>query len=137
MCSGSPSSRPNITSVTPLSSSTSFTVSWIISDPNYNYTVIWTNLNTGVTNSATVPVNTNSYTVTGLNDNDKYNVSVAAVNMCGDMTSDPVTVNCEFAYTYVYMYVYIIIMLILCNFIFYIWYCPKALHVATFLHNFS
>ena len=43
----------------------------------------------------TVPGNTNSYTVTGLSDDVNYNVSVAAVNRCGMMTSDPVTVYGE------------------------------------------
>jgi len=43
----------------------------------------------------TVPGNTNSYTVTGLGGDVSYNVSVAAVNMCGMMTSDPVTVYGE------------------------------------------
>ena len=86
-----PTSPPSITSVTSLSN-TSFTVNWTISDPNYSYTVIWTNLITGVMNSFTVPENINSYTVTGLSDDTNYNVSVAAVNMCGDKTSDPITV---------------------------------------------
>ena len=70
----------------------SFTVNWTISDPNYSYTVIWTNLNTGVMDSFTVPENTNSYTVTGLSDNDNYNVSVTIVGVCGMITSDPITV---------------------------------------------
>ena len=43
----------------------------------------------------TVPGNTNSYTVTGLSGDVNYNVSVAAVNMCGVNTSDPVTVYGE------------------------------------------
>ena len=77
--------------VTPLSN-TSFTVNWTISDPNYNYTVIWTNINTGVVDNITVPENTNSYTVTGLSVNDNYNVSVAIVGVCGKMTSDLTTV---------------------------------------------
>ena len=85
-----PSSAPTIT-VTPLSD-TSFTVNWTISDPNYSYTVIWTNINTGVVNNITVPENTNSYTVTGLSVNDNYNVSVAIVGVCGIMISDPITV---------------------------------------------
>ena len=67
--------------VTPLSN-TSFTVNWIISDPNYNYTVTWTNLNTGVMDSYTVAENTNSYTVTGLSDYDNYNVTIIAVGVC-------------------------------------------------------
>ena len=87
---GLPPSVPTIV-VTPLSS-TSFTVNWTISDPNYSYTVIWTNINTGVVDSITVPENTNSYTVTGLSVNDNYNVSVAIVGVCGMMTSDPITV---------------------------------------------
>ncbi|XP_065910565.1 uncharacterized protein [Dysidea avara] len=82
---------PTITSVQPLTS-TSFTINWTSSDPNYNYTVIWTNLHTGVMYNRTVPGNTNSYTVTGLSGDVNYNVSVAAVNRCGMNTSDPVTV---------------------------------------------
>ena len=85
-----PSSVPTIT-VTSLSDM-SFTVNWTISDPNYSYTVIWTNINTGVVDSITVPENTNSYTVTGLSVNDNYNVSVAIVGVCGMITSDPITV---------------------------------------------
>ena len=80
-------------------SNTSFTVNWIISaDPNYSYTVIWTNLNTGVMDSYTVAENTNSYIVTGLSDNDNYNVTITAVGVCGMIiTSDPVTVYGECA----------------------------------------
>ena len=85
-----PSSASTIT-VTPLSD-ISFTVNWTISNPNYSYTVIWTNINTGVVDNITVPENTNSYTVTGLSVNDNYNVSVAIVGVCGMMTSDPITV---------------------------------------------
>ena len=40
----------------------------------------------------TVPENKNSYTVTGLSDNDNYNVSVAIVGVCGMITSDPITI---------------------------------------------
>ena len=77
-------------------SNTSFTVNWIISaDPNYSYTVIWTNLNTGVMDSYTVAENTNSYNVTGLSDNDNYNVTITAVDVCRMITSDPVTVYGE------------------------------------------
>ena len=71
----------------------SVTINWTISDPSYNYTVIWTNLNTGVINSFTVPQNTNNYTVKGLSDNDDYAVSIATVDVCGMMiTSDPITI---------------------------------------------
>ena len=81
-----------ITGTTPLSS-TSFTVSWTITDPNHNYIIAWTNLHTGmIEGSMTVPENTNSYTVTGLNGIDNYNVSVTANNSCGMMMSDPITV---------------------------------------------
>ena len=92
--------------VTPLSN-TSFIVNWTISDHNYSYTVIWTNLNTGVMDSFTIPGNTNSYTVTGLSDNDNYNVSVTAVGVCGIMISNPITVygkNIQVA-TYIRMYI--------------------------------
>ena len=75
---------------------TSFIVNWTISDPSYNYTVILTNLSTGVTNSSiyTVPENTNSYTLAGLGGNATYNVSVSVMDLCGVMiTSDTITVN--------------------------------------------
>ena len=87
---------PNIVKVQPLSS-TSFTVNWRPSDPDYKYAVIWTNLHTGVLYNRTVSRNTNSYTVTGLNGDVNYNVSVAAVNMCGKIAnSDPITVYGEY-----------------------------------------
>ena len=73
---------------------TSIFVNWTISQPSYTYTVIWTNLNTGVMGSYTVPENTNSYTITRLNDN-TYNVSVTAMGACGMRTSDPITVDGE------------------------------------------
>ena len=88
---GLPSNPPSITSVTPLTN-TSFTVNWTISDPNYSYTVIWTNLSTGVVDNVTVAENTDSYTVTGLSVNDNYNVSITAAGICGIITSNPITV---------------------------------------------
>ena len=78
----------NITGTTPLSS-TSFTVSWIITDPTHNYIITWTNLRTGMISSMTVPENTNSYTVTGLNGIDNYIVTITANNSCGMMMSGP------------------------------------------------
>ena len=84
---------------------TSFTVNWTISDPSYSYTVIWTNIHTGVMYSSTVPENTNSYTVTGLSDNDNYNVSITAVGMCGIVTSDPITVYGKIVHSYVRTYI--------------------------------
>jgi len=94
MYTGLPSSSPDITGTTPLSS-TSFTVSWTISDPNYNYTVIWTNLNTGMTGSITVSGNTNSYTVTGLSEIANYNVRITTVGVCGMIKSDPINIYGE------------------------------------------
>ena len=82
---------PTINTPTMLSSR-SFTVSWTITDPDHNYIVTWTNLRTGMMSSVTVPENTNSYMVTGLNGVDNYNVSVTANNSCGMMMSDPITV---------------------------------------------
>ena len=87
----SPLTAPNITGMTP-SNTTSFTVSWTITDPDHNYVVTWTNLHTGMMSSVTVPENTNGYNVTGLNGVDNYNVSVTANNSCGMMMSDPITV---------------------------------------------
>ena len=92
-----PSSLPQNISVTPLSS-TSFMITWNMSDPNYNYTVIWTNLNTGVMDSYAVQDNENSHIVTGLSDNTNYVVSMTAVNMCGNKTSDPITVYGKYLY---------------------------------------
>ena len=88
---------PNIEFVKP-SSSTSFTVNWTSPVLNNHYTVIWTNLHTGVMYNRTVPGNTNSYTVTGLSGDVNYNVSVAAVNECGMNESDFVSVfgKCAF-----------------------------------------
>ena len=80
---------PTINTPTMLSSR-SFTVSWTITDPDHNYIVTWTNLHTGIMSSVTVPENTNSYMVTGLNGVDNYNVSVTA--KCGMVMSDPITV---------------------------------------------
>ena len=82
---------PNIIGVTSLSSRL-FTVSWTITDPDHNYIVTWTNLRTGMMNSVTVPENTNSYMVTGLDGVDNYNVSVTANNSCGMIMSDPITI---------------------------------------------
>ena len=83
---------PTITGTTSLNS-TSFIVSWAITDPNHNYIITWINLRTGMmVDSMTVPENTNSSNVTGLNGIDNYNVSVTANNSCGMMMSDPITV---------------------------------------------
>ena len=77
-----PTTAPAVAVVPPVNS-TSFTVSWTITDPDHNYIVTWTNLHTGMMSSVTVPENTNSYMVTGLNGVDNYNVSVTANNSCG------------------------------------------------------
>ena len=88
----SPMTAPTITGMTSLSS-TSFIVSWTITDPDHNYIVTWTNLHTDMMEGGvTVPENTNSYMVTGLNGIDNYYVSVIANNSCGMMMSDPATV---------------------------------------------
>ena len=71
----------------------------------YNFSVIWTNLRTGAMNSSTVPKNTNSYTVTGLSDNDNYNMSITAVGVCGMITSDPITVYGKSIHVYICVYV--------------------------------
>ena len=84
-------SPPNITAITPLSD-TSFTVNWTISDPSYNYTVLWTNLFTGLVKNFTVSESTNSFTVTGLSKYYNYNVCIAIVGLCGMMKSGCITV---------------------------------------------
>ena len=95
-----PRTAPSIT-VPTLLSSTSFAVSWTITDPDHNYIVTWTNLHTGMMSSVTVPENTNSYMVTGLDSVNNYNVSVTANNSCGMMMSDPATVYGKNVATYV------------------------------------
>ena len=90
-CVAVPPMAPSITVPTSLSS-TSFTMNWTITDPDHNYIVTWTNLHTGMMSSVTVPENTNSYMVTGLNGVDNYNVIVTANNSCGMMMSDPIIV---------------------------------------------
>ena len=91
-CITAPPTAPSITVPTSSLSSTSFIVSWTITDPDHNYIVTWTNLRTGMMSNVTVPENTSSYTVTGLNGIDNYNVSVTANNSCGMTMSDPATV---------------------------------------------
>ena len=101
-----PITAPTITGTTPLNS-TSFTVSWIITDPNHSYIITWTNLRTGMMDCMTVSENTNSYTVTGLNGIDNYNVSVSANNSCGMMMSDSITVyGKNVQYVYVRRFIY-------------------------------
>ena len=57
---------PSITGIMPLSG-TSFTVNWTANDLNNSFIITWINLNTNMTYNVTVPENTSSYTVTGLN----------------------------------------------------------------------
>ena len=72
------------------------TVHWTASDSAHSYTVEWINLNTSVMNNSTVSGSTNSYTIRTLSTNVNYNVSVTAVDMCGELiTSDPFTINSE------------------------------------------
>ena len=95
---------PTAPTIIPTSLSTiSFTVGWTITDPDHNYIVTWTNLRTGMMSSVTVPENTNSYMVTGLNDMDNYNVSVTANNSCGMTMSDPTTVYGKKLYMLMYV----------------------------------
>ena len=70
----------------------SFTVNWEVTDSSHKYIITWTNLLTGVKENVTVAENTNEYKVTGLSGIDNYDVTVTAINSCGVMMSDPVTV---------------------------------------------
>ena len=97
-----PMTAPTIAATTPLSS-TSFTISWTINNPSYNCKVTWTNLHTGVMDSANVIIvttNANSLMVTGLSGIDNYNVSVVTFNPCGMMMSDSITVYGKMVYAY-------------------------------------
>ena len=100
---GLPSSPPIVHIVTPFSNA-SFYVTWAMSDPDYTYIVIWTNLNTSVMSNYTVLWNVNSYIVTELSVNVNYNVNVAAIGVCGMMTSDPITIKCEYVCMYTLLY---------------------------------
>ena len=82
-------------------------VTWSESDPNYDYAVIWTNQNTVVMDSVTVQNNENSHIVTGLSNDTSYMVSVAAVNMCGNKTSDSITVYGKYLGILMYMCMYV------------------------------
>ena len=83
---------PNITKVIPRNS-TSFAISWTLTGPDNNYIITWTNLRTAMMDNVTIPANSNdSYTVTGLNGIDNYNVTVAANNSEGKAMSDFYTV---------------------------------------------
>ena len=73
-------------------SSTSFTVSWTITDADHNYIITWIKLRTGMMDNMTAAENNNSYTVTELSGMDNYNVTVTANNSCGMMMSHPITV---------------------------------------------
>ena len=65
----------------------------------HSYIITWTNLRTGDMDNTTVPQNTNSYNVSGLNGVDNYDVSVAARNPCGMMESDSITVYGKVVHT--------------------------------------
>ena len=94
-----PITAPTVT-VTPLSS-TSFTISWTITNPDHNYIIAWTNLRTDVVDKMTVVENTSSYTVTGLIGINNYNVTVTVNNSCGMMMSDPITVYSKIICMYI------------------------------------
>ena len=104
-----PITAPTITGTTPLRS-TSFIVSWTITDPDHNYIVTWTNMCPGMMDSMnmTVPENTNSHMVTGLDGVSNYIVSVTANNSCGMMMSNQligygrIYVMCIYICTYIF-----------------------------------
>ena len=102
----SPSSLLQDISVTPLSN-TSFMITWSRSDPNYCYSVIWTDQNTDMMNSFTVQNIENSHTVTGLSDDANYVVYVAAVGICGNTTSPKITVYGKYLGALLYMHTYV------------------------------
>ena len=72
----------------------SFTINWTITNSSniHSYIITWTNLRTGGMDNMTVPEDTTSYNVSGLNGVDNYNVSVAANNSCENKESNSTTV---------------------------------------------
>ena len=68
-------------------------------DSDYNYTMIVTNLNTDVV--AEIIWSTNNFILQVGSNISNYNISVAAVNMCGNKTSDPITVFSKSIHTYI------------------------------------
>ena len=97
-----PLSKPNVRIIL---DNTSFTVMWTVPDPNYNYTVIVTNLNTNMTiNSNTTGSMVPSYSVPILDPTVNFNASVATVNMCGENRSDPITVFSKSVHVHIMVY---------------------------------
>ena len=86
----------------------SITVMWTVPDPNYNYAVILTNINTNMTTKYTVARNVvPSYNLQGLDPTVNFNVSVASVNMCGENRSDPITVFSKSVHAHITVYVHV------------------------------
>ena len=84
---------PTLTRATDLNRQ-SCAISWNITNPNnvHSYIITWTNLHNNEIDNIEVDGNTTSYGVTGFNGVDNYNVSVAAINPCGLMESDSITI---------------------------------------------
>ena len=102
-----PMSIPNVTVTVRRSPNSNLwiLVGWTLIDPNYNYTVILTNLNTDMVTEFIK--NSENFILTTTTGNiANYNISVAAVNMCGNKISDPITVFSKSIHTYIHTYVY-------------------------------
>ena len=61
-------------------------------DNIHSYIITWTNLHSNDTYHIEVKGNTATYQVSGLNGVDNYNVSVTAINPCGMIKSNSITV---------------------------------------------
>ena len=88
-----------IINITVYSTNSTCIVNWTVSGLALNYTVIWINLIINMTNYDEVLGNSTGYTITNLNTNAMYIVSVNASFMCGGtVASDNYTINSEWAY---------------------------------------
>ena len=74
------------------SSGANIFLSWTESSPEVNsYAVEWQLQGDSFTSRTSVPGSSTSYNITGLRGESNYTITVIAVNVAGNTTSDPVT----------------------------------------------
>ena len=74
-----------------------------------SYEVVWQLQGDSSTGRTSVPGSSTSYTITGLRGESNYTITVTAVNVAGNATSDPVTqltgvAGMEYSYCYTLPY---------------------------------